>query len=180
MGMEVPVKVLYGPPSKAPVGDLSAIPWWWFKLSLAMELTVTFPACGHMECLLRQLLSELTTDAPSEPWAVQYRRDYQRSLYVGDVVTVGETAWKLTESGWQLTSLQADDFWAPNGLSRMRRHQSYTNKWHGDWRAFTRANVALACHAGRMAGLAPALFYSSFRCCRDGPAQTRPRLRDNS
>lgn len=148
---EVPVKVLYAAPTAPPTGDWSSSPpWWWFKLSMfAKEFTVTFPACGHMECLLSKLLEELTTAEPSEPWSIKYRRDYQRSLIVGDVVTVGETAWKLTESGWQRTSLQADEngrpsFWAPNGLSRMRRHQSYTNKWGGDWRAFTRANVAKA------------------------------------
>jgi hypothetical protein len=87
--MEVPVKVLIR--TKTP---------WWEKLRVWTEFPVAFPACGHIECLLSKLLSELNTADPSEPWAVKYRQDFHRSLRVGDAVLVGETAWALEPSGW--------------------------------------------------------------------------------
>jgi hypothetical protein len=38
-------------------------------------------------------------DAPTS-WANQFRRNVNRSLSVGDVVVVGETAYAVTKSGW--------------------------------------------------------------------------------
>jgi hypothetical protein len=126
----VPVKVAYR----------TTTPWWSY-LCVWTEFTVTVPACGHMECLLAKLLSELTTDAPSEPWSIRYRRNYLISLRVDDVLIIGETAWLLTESGFQPKALQADEVAVIPGLTRMRERQSKVNKWGGDWEAFTRYNA---------------------------------------
>jgi hypothetical protein len=37
---------------------------------------------------------------PAEPWTVQYRRDGNRSLSVGDVVVLGEIAYAVATFGW--------------------------------------------------------------------------------
>jgi hypothetical protein len=131
--MEVPVKVL-----------LRVTCRWWDRLFVTMESQVDFPSCGHIDCLLSNLLQELTTAEPSAEWAINYRREYHRSLRDGDVVVIGETAWALEPSGdeWTRVALQADEVVVVDGLSRMRHRQSYTNRWRGDWRACMRADVA--------------------------------------
>ncbi|OCB33706.1 hypothetical protein A5675_21675 [Mycobacterium malmoense] len=115
---------------------------WWHRLFGWVELQVDYPSCGHIEFLLAKLLGELTTAEPSEPWAVKYRQDFHRSLRVGDMVVVGETAWAREESGWVRRTLQADEVVVVGGLTRMRQRQSQVNRWHGNWEAFTRADVA--------------------------------------
>ncbi len=129
--MEVPVKVLS-----------RTITPWWDQLRVWTEFLVDFPACGHIECLLSKLLCELTTAEPREPWAIRYRQGFHRSLRVDDRVVVGETAWALTPTGWDLVTLQADEVAVVDGLTRWRQRESQTNRWRGDWRAFTRADVA--------------------------------------
>lgn len=129
--MEVPVRVCYRVTSQ-----------WWDKLFACAEFSVAFPACGHIECLLEKLLSELTTGEPSEPWAVKYRQDFHRSLRVGDALLIGETAWTLESSGWARVALQADEVVADDTLSRMRQRQSQVNRWRGDWRTAMAADVA--------------------------------------
>jgi len=129
--MQAPVKVLY-----------RTITPWWDKLRVWTEFQVTFPASGHIECLLSKLLAELTTDEPSEKWAIEYRQDYHRSLRVDDVVIIGETAWALQQSGWALVTLQLDQVVVVGGLTRKRQRQSMVNRWRGDWRACMAADVA--------------------------------------
>jgi hypothetical protein len=128
--MEVPVEVL-----------LRVTCRWWDRLFVTMEFQVDFPSCGHIECLLSKLLQELTTADPSEEWAIRYRRDYHRSLRVGDAVVIGETAWAVEPSGWARVALQADEV-VNDGLGRMRSRQHWAHQWHGDWRACMAADVA--------------------------------------
>jgi len=97
--MEVPVKVV-----------LRVACRWWDRLFVTMQFQVDFPSCGHIECLLAKLLQELTTAEPSAEWAINYRREYHRSLRVGDVVLVGENAWAVEPSGeWKRVALQTDE-----------------------------------------------------------------------
>ncbi len=128
--MEVPVKVLYR--TKTP---------WWEGLRVWTEFPVAFPACGHIECLLSTLLSELITGEPSEEWAVKYRQDFHRSLRVGDAVVVGENAFALEPSGWVRVALQDEEVVVIDGLTRMRSRQSSVNRWRGNWRDCMAADV---------------------------------------
>ena len=115
---------------------------WWEKLRIWHECEIELPACGHIECLLENLSQQLATDQPTDKWAIHCRERFLRSPRVDDVVIVGETAWALKPTGWLPVSLQADDVVVVDGQTRMRERQSKVNKWGGDVRAFTRADVA--------------------------------------
>jgi hypothetical protein len=39
---------------------------------------------------------------PAEPYTLDYRRAGNRSLSVGDVVVLGETAWAVARFGWDI------------------------------------------------------------------------------
>lgn len=55
--------------------------------------------------LLEYVYDQLNIDSPTESWAKEYR-DYRfRSLSVGDVVTVGESAWAVDKYGFVQTTV---------------------------------------------------------------------------
>lgn len=56
------------------------------------------------ERALETVFTELNTDCPTQPWAREYRADRNRSLSVGDVVVLGETAWACASAGWDRIS----------------------------------------------------------------------------
>src|SRR6516225_8668802 len=119
--MEVTVKVLMRVKSR-----------WWDRPFVAMEFSVDFPSCGHIECLLSNLLQELTTGEPSEQWSIQYRREYHRSPRVGDAVLIGETAWRLEPGDeWAQVALQAEDVVPSTPFGRFKHRQYYSNRWRG-------------------------------------------------
>lgn len=55
-----------------------------------------------LELIFRELNLEPTVD-----WSERYRADGHRSLSVGDVVVLGETAWAVASCGWNPVSLTA-------------------------------------------------------------------------
>lgn len=55
--------------------------------------------------ILNQAFRELNIDDPTTEWAQQYREDRHRSLSVGDVVVVGESAYACARMGWQPVAL---------------------------------------------------------------------------
>ena len=59
---------------------------------------------------LEIVFEQLNIPSPHHSWAIAYRRAGQRSLSVGDVVVIGETAWACASSGWDL--LTADQLHA--------------------------------------------------------------------
>jgi len=57
--------------------------------------------------VLELVFSELNVDYPSEQWARDYRTRRNRSLSVGDVVQIGESAYAVAGCGWDNVALQA-------------------------------------------------------------------------
>ncbi|GAB4973145.1 hypothetical protein MAHJHV61_39770 [Mycobacterium avium subsp. hominissuis] len=57
---------------------------------------------------LHTIFRELNIDDPTAWWAVRYREDRHRSLSVGDVVVLGETAWAVASVGWEQVILKAE------------------------------------------------------------------------
>lgn len=53
---------------------------------------------------LNVIFRELNVDSPSEPWAKDYRQRRNRSLSVGDVAVLGESAWACASAGWDKIS----------------------------------------------------------------------------
>lgn len=53
---------------------------------------------------LERIFDELNTDEPSTGWAQDYRAERNRSLSVGDVVVLGETAWVVAPFGYERVS----------------------------------------------------------------------------
>lgn len=49
---------------------------------------------------LETIFEQLNIDEPTAPWAIKYRLARHRSLSVGDVVALGETAWACASVGW--------------------------------------------------------------------------------
>jgi hypothetical protein len=136
MAERVPVTVLARLKSK-----------WWNVLRVTHKFEMEFPACRHMDCLLSDVLEQLTTADPSAEWAIKYREDYNRSLWVDDVVLVGETAWVVEPGGWAPISVQASQV-EVHGWARFNERRTRRNEY-GDWRAWTRAEVARSHAAGR-------------------------------
>jgi hypothetical protein len=50
---------------------------------------------------LDHVFKELNVDYPLTDWAKDYRERRLRSLSVGDVVVLGETAWAVESCGWR-------------------------------------------------------------------------------
>lgn len=53
---------------------------------------------------LRRVFEQLNIDTPTADWAKRYRENRNRSLSVGDVVVIGETAWVVARFGWDQIS----------------------------------------------------------------------------
>ncbi|RAV17491.1 hypothetical protein DQP57_00245 [Mycobacterium colombiense] len=74
-------------------------------LTEAIVFQSSLPACGHIEMLLKIVFSQLNKDDPGTTWAQEYRRNGNRSLSVGDVVVIGETAYACEPMGWKRVTL---------------------------------------------------------------------------
>lgn len=55
--------------------------------------------------LLDSIYAQLNIDAPDTDWAKSYRGAGHRSLSVGDVIQVGETAWAVANMGFKPVSI---------------------------------------------------------------------------
>ncbi|WP_441964830.1 hypothetical protein [Mycolicibacterium houstonense] len=62
------------------------------------------PSTDQVKTALETVFEQLNIDDPDQTWALRYRLDRHRSLSVGDVVAVGETAWAVAPIGWDLVS----------------------------------------------------------------------------
>lgn len=79
------------------------------KLAAAAGFTLTLtghPSTEHVTTALETVFEQLNIDDPDQPWAINYRRSGHRSLSVGDVVAIGETAWACAPSGWDLLTAE--------------------------------------------------------------------------
>jgi hypothetical protein len=75
------------------------------KLYAAAGFTLTpagRPSADQVKVALETVFDQLNIDDPDQPWAICYRQAGHRSLSVGDVVVIGETAWACAPSGWDL------------------------------------------------------------------------------
>jgi hypothetical protein len=73
----------------------------------------------HPECfsgVVELVFQQLNVDEPVQPWAIEYRRKRHRSLSVGDVVIVGETAWAVEPLGFKQVTVRGDQVWFDMGL----------------------------------------------------------------
>jgi hypothetical protein len=77
----------------------------------AISFTTGYPACGHIDRLLRIILEQLNIDEPHADWAKEYRNGRSRSLSVGDVVIVGEQAFAVEPDGWKPVRVEAFQIW---------------------------------------------------------------------
>lgn len=66
------------------------------------------PACGDIRRLLTNVWAQLGGGAPRADWAVEYARKGYRSLRVGDVIVIGETAHAVDVDGFRAVSVSAD------------------------------------------------------------------------
>ncbi|WP_082993073.1 hypothetical protein [Mycobacterium sp. 1245111.1] len=58
---------------------------------------------------LALVFDQLNMPTPTTPWAIDYRQRSNRSLSIGDVVTIGEIAFGLSRrEGWQRVSIEAE------------------------------------------------------------------------
>ncbi|SBS77479.1 conserved hypothetical protein [uncultured Mycobacterium sp.] len=88
-----------------------------FDTDATLQAVATFtltmdrsPSTEHLTAALEHVFEQLNIDDPDQSWAQGYRRTGLRSLSVGDVVVIGETAWACAASGW--THLTADQLHA--------------------------------------------------------------------
>lgn len=75
------------------------------KLYAATGFTITAagqPSADQIKATLETVFEQLNIDDPDQPWAIAYREAGHRSLSVGDVVVIGETAWACAPRGWDL------------------------------------------------------------------------------
>jgi hypothetical protein len=75
--------------------------------SFYLELDDHQPASNALKRALAHVFEQLNIDHPSAAWAQHYRLAGRRSLSVGDVVVIGETAWAVASVGWD--PISADD-----------------------------------------------------------------------
>ena len=68
--------------------------------------TGTRPQRSAIDTALAQVFEQLNIDTPTAAWAQQYRAAGNRSLSVGDVVAIGETAWAVASFGWTPVSAE--------------------------------------------------------------------------
>jgi hypothetical protein len=64
------------------------------------------PHQDHIKAALETVFDQLNIDEPATTWALGYRNSGLRSLSVGDVVVIGETAWACAASGWDLLTAE--------------------------------------------------------------------------
>ena len=79
------------------------------KLAAAAGFTLTVsgqPSTEQVKACLETVFEQLNIDDPDQPWALKYRLAGHRSLSVGDVVVIGETAWACAPSGWDLLTAE--------------------------------------------------------------------------
>jgi hypothetical protein len=79
------------------------------KLAAAAGFTLTVagpPSTEQVKACLELVFEQLNIDDPDQPWALKYRLARHRSLSVGDVVVIGETAWACASSGWDLLTAE--------------------------------------------------------------------------
>jgi hypothetical protein len=74
-----------------------------FDLEILDNAPTRYAAPGALEIIFEQL----NIHNPQQPWAIDYRLAGQRSLSVGDVVVLGETAWACASFGW--TPISTDE-----------------------------------------------------------------------
>ena len=77
------------------------------KLAVAAGFTLTVDdteadVAAQIKAALETVFEQLNIDDPDQPWAIKYREAGHRSLSVGDVVAIGETAWAVAGCGWDL------------------------------------------------------------------------------
>jgi hypothetical protein len=77
-----------------------------FDLEILDHVPTRCATPGALEIVFEQL----NIGNPQHPWASAYRRAGLRSLLVGDVVVLAETAWACATVGW--TRLSTDEFQA--------------------------------------------------------------------
>ena len=75
--------------------------------SLYHELDDHQQAHIAVKAALEHVFEQLNIVPPSAAWAQHYRLAGRRSLSVGDVVVIGETAWACAARGW--TPITADE-----------------------------------------------------------------------
>jgi hypothetical protein len=74
-----------------------------FDLELLDHIPTRYAAPGALEIVFEQL----NIPHPQQVWAIAYRRAGHRSLSVGDVVALGETACACASVGW--TPISTDE-----------------------------------------------------------------------
>ncbi len=72
-----------------------------------LELIDGAPAELAVRGALELVFEQLNIDHPQHPWAQHYRLAGHRSLCVGDIVVLAETAWACAPVGW--TPVTADE-----------------------------------------------------------------------
>jgi hypothetical protein len=75
-----------------------------------LEILDHVPSQYVMPGALEIVFEQLNIPTPNYPWAIAYRRAGRRSLSVGDVVVIAETAWACADTGW--TPVSADELHA--------------------------------------------------------------------
>lgn len=79
------------------------------QLAAAAGFTLTVagpPSTEQIKACLELVFEQLNIDEPDQPWALKYRLAGHRSLSVGDVVVIGETAWACASTGWELLTAE--------------------------------------------------------------------------
>jgi hypothetical protein len=74
------------------------------RLVEAASFELDYPEVGGVEQLLEHVYEQLNVGGdivPATEWTTKYRAEGNRSLSVGDVVLLGETAWTCSSFGWQ-------------------------------------------------------------------------------
>jgi hypothetical protein len=77
------------------------------QLDTVLEFEIAFPECGRIEQALDIIWRELNIDEPQTLWGQMYRLNRNRSLSMGDVVVLGETAFTPITIGWKRVTLTA-------------------------------------------------------------------------
>jgi len=77
------------------------------QLDQVLAIEMDLPVDRNVLTLLEILFEQLNVDEPRAEWAKEYRRRRNRSLSVGDVVVLGETAWACQSVGWVQVRLPA-------------------------------------------------------------------------
>ncbi len=70
-------------------------------VAAGFSLPVDGPATEDAtKAALETVFEQLNIGDPTQPWAIKYRLAGHRSLSVGDVVALGESAWACAAAGW--------------------------------------------------------------------------------